>query len=156
MSTPRFHATLQATLRFHAPPATLFPLLCPVRERDWLPGWEAQVLHSRSGLAELGCVFTTADPDGTKRVWVITRHEPQAGRIQFVQFISEVCVIRLDIELAGDGDGTRASWVYEVTALAGGSEAFFEAYTPEAFEARMARLEGCMNTYLEHGTLSPC
>ena len=37
----------------------VFPLLCPVQEALGLPGWSAQILHSDSGVAELGCVFRT-------------------------------------------------------------------------------------------------
>jgi hypothetical protein len=34
-----------------APPDRVFPLLCPVRERDWLEGWEADMVYSASGVA---------------------------------------------------------------------------------------------------------
>ena len=37
----------------------VFPLLCPVRERDWLDGWEFRMIHSSSGLIEKDCVFAT-------------------------------------------------------------------------------------------------
>lgn len=40
-----------------APRALVFPLLCPVREREWLPGWQADIVHSTSGLVEEGCIF---------------------------------------------------------------------------------------------------
>ncbi len=42
-----------------APPSAVFPLLCPVREGEWLPGWQYRLIWSDSGIAELGCVFTT-------------------------------------------------------------------------------------------------
>jgi hypothetical protein len=34
-----------------APAEKLFPLLCPVREAEWLPGWEYRLIYSESGLA---------------------------------------------------------------------------------------------------------
>ena len=33
----------------NAPPATVFPLLCPVREAEWVPGWTVRMIHSASG-----------------------------------------------------------------------------------------------------------
>jgi hypothetical protein len=141
-----------------AEPARVFPLLCPTRERDWLPGWKAEVLHSRSGVAELGCVFRTQDEDGRARIWTITRREPLEGLVQFVQFLVDLCVIRLDIELHPEGSGTRAAWTYTVAALEPGHAEFFAAYAEEAFQGRMGRLEGHLQAYLSRGLdrLGPC
>ncbi len=144
---PRFHAILEADLCFEAPPQEVLPLLCPVREAAWLPGWKAEILHSHSGLAELGCVFRTTDPDGTPRIWTLSRLEP--GELQFVQFVPDHAVIRLDIGLrAGEGGTTRAAWRYEVAALDPGPDPWFESYAPAPFQARMDRLAHCLNAHL--------
>ena len=45
-----------------ASPEKVFPLLCPVREADWIPGWRYKLIYSESGVAELGCIFTTEHP----------------------------------------------------------------------------------------------
>ena len=37
----------------------VFPLLCPVRENEWLPYWSCEIIHSDSGKAEKDCVFIT-------------------------------------------------------------------------------------------------
>ncbi len=42
--------TLQRT--FNTSPGTLFPLLDPTTESDWIPGWNCDLLHSNSGYAE--------------------------------------------------------------------------------------------------------
>ncbi len=34
-----------------APPATVFPLLCPTLEYLWLDDWDAKMIHSESGVA---------------------------------------------------------------------------------------------------------
>lgn len=145
---PLFHTVLEAEMHLCAPPSQVFPLLCPVRETEWLPGWSAEVLHSRSGLAETGCVFRTRDEDGRERVWTVTRHDAAAGAVQFVQLVAGVAVIRLDIALHPEGSGTRAVWTYTVAALAAGHDGFFAAYGAAAFRARMERLEGYLETFL--------
>ena len=38
-------------------PEQVFPLLCPVRETDWIPGWTTDWVISNSGLAEQNCIF---------------------------------------------------------------------------------------------------
>ena len=47
-----------------APPEKVFPLLCPVREADWVPGWQYRLIYSESGVAEDGCVFSTPNDAG--------------------------------------------------------------------------------------------
>ncbi len=37
-----------------APPEQVFPLLCPVREADWVPDWRYRMIYSRTGVAEEG------------------------------------------------------------------------------------------------------
>ena len=32
-----------------APPEKIFPLLCPVREKEWIPGWHAETVYLASG-----------------------------------------------------------------------------------------------------------
>ncbi len=44
------------------PPRVVSPLLCPVRELEWLEGWSAGVVYSDSGLAENNCIFTSENP----------------------------------------------------------------------------------------------
>ena len=53
--------THQFTQTNFAPPETVFPLLCPVREADWVPGWQYRLIYSKSGVAEAGCVFITEE-----------------------------------------------------------------------------------------------
>ena len=66
-----------------APPEKVFPLLCPVREADWVPGWQYHLIYSGSGLAEDGCVFSTPNDAGPKTVWMVTHYDPTALRIAF-------------------------------------------------------------------------
>jgi hypothetical protein len=55
----------------------VFPLLCPVREYDWIDVWSCDVIYSESGIAELGCVFLTDLPGRGTETWVVTRFEPE-------------------------------------------------------------------------------
>ena len=51
------HITRSYEQTINADPSTVFDLLCPVKEAEWLDGWDYTLLHSESGLAEEGCVF---------------------------------------------------------------------------------------------------
>jgi hypothetical protein len=105
------YRTFEATLRVAAPPATVFPLLCPVREHDWVDGWAATVVHSVSGLAETGCVFTTGD-----LVWVVHAHVPPR-HVGFTIVAADRFAELLTIDVTATDGGCALHWRRAITAL---------------------------------------
>ncbi|HPK48429.1 MAG TPA: alpha/beta fold hydrolase [Opitutaceae bacterium] len=94
-----------------AAPERVFPLLCPVLEYDWLPGWECDVLNTASGVAEDECIFRTVRKDSGTMTWVVTRYEPP-HLIEFTCFNTTTeHVMRMSIRLDATTDGgTRLHW----------------------------------------------
>ncbi|MGC4116046.1 MAG: SRPBCC family protein [Myxococcales bacterium] len=149
MAFQALHRTARRTLHVPAPVARVFPLLCPVREREWLDGWEADVLHSESGLAELGCVFVgRAGP--TVGTYLITRYEPQRLVEFAVHYGPVVEHMSIRVELAGDG-GTDLHWSKTFTSLSPEGNAWIEARVPAAIEARLADLERMLVRFVQRG-----
>ena len=104
------------TQRLCAPPSQVFPLLCPVREAEWLEHWAPLTVLTHSGAAEPDCVFSTpASPRNA--LWYITRHEPQAGFVEMLKVTPEVTACRLQIRLHGTPAGCEASITYLHTSL---------------------------------------
>jgi hypothetical protein len=141
-----------ATLHLSAPPERVFPLLCPVREHDWIETWRASIVYSDSGVAEDDCVFVQTEADGAQRVWAVSRYEPRAGIVEFVAFAPGLHVMKLEIALFPEGSGTRSEWRRTLTALAPAGERALEAYTEEAAAAHMRALEAQLDHYLRTGT----
>jgi hypothetical protein len=100
---------LEATLP--ATPEQVFPLLCPIREREWIEGWRADAVHTVSGHAERGALFRTRLGHG--ELWVTTTYEPSA-RVEYTIFAGRRVVVRLDLRLAANADGTT-HWRVERT-----------------------------------------
>ncbi len=102
-----------------APPAAVFPLLCPVREADWIEGWDPLAVWSASGVAEVDCVFTTAAPAGGTHaaIWYVTRHEPESGFVEMLKITPGVTACRLTIELRPAPSGCEATITYTHTSL---------------------------------------
>ena len=63
------------TQKLRGKPADVFPLLCPVREREWARGWDPLAVYSMSGFAENDCIFTTGE-ENPESFWVITDFDP--------------------------------------------------------------------------------
>ena len=138
-----------------APPDEVFPLLCPLRELDWAPGWQPDWVISNSGVAEQGCVFQTPGHDGSAAaVWVITEHDPGAGHVEMIKIIPEHTVMKLEISLEADGQGgTRSTVTYGHTAIGPAGERFVDECTEQWYEQFMQGWEAAMNHYLATGEL---
>ena len=78
MSGPRIASPTRTSNAFTAPCRRCFPLLCPVREAEWIDGWNPVLILTQSGFAEQDCVFVT-DAKFHDAIWYITRHDPRAA-----------------------------------------------------------------------------
>ncbi len=153
-----------------AAPEKVFPLLCPVREADWIPGWRYQLIYSDSGVAELGCVFTTEDPavesdkyssrsvtrdaNSTTTTWICTEYSPEAFRIAYVWIRPGMVATELWIRLTKAEDGqTRSHIRFRYTGLSPEGNRVVESYGRIWFEKKMRGWETAINHYLLHGQM---
>lgn len=133
-------------------PENVFPLLCPVRECDWTPGWDPIKVITTSGKVEPDCMFTTQA--GTDiAVWIVTRHDPAAFALDMYKVTPGHTVAKLQIRLSrAAGNTTRADISYEYTALAQAGEMFLEQFTSDWYENFMKEWEDALNYYLTTGS----
>ncbi|HBL25368.1 MAG TPA: hypothetical protein DD490_00865 [Acidobacteria bacterium] len=134
-----------------AGPHRVFPLLCPVREAEWLDGWDPLLVQSHSGVAEPDCVFLTpATPHNA--IWYITRHEPESAFVEMLKITPDVTACRLAIKVrAAEDGGSDAIISYSHTSLGSEGDAFLATFTAEYYEKFMREWEGRMNYFLVHG-----
>lgn len=144
-------STVSAVMRVGFPPESVWPLLCPVREYDWIEPWDCELVQSDSGVNELGCVFRTEFPtEGGPDTWVTSRYEPPT-RLEFVR-VNDWRAIRFVIELEPEADATRLTWTHHVVPFGEAGEAYVRK-KPEAFAAQMGMLEKMLVHYLETGQM---
>lgn len=143
-------ATRTLTQKLVAPPDLVFPLLCPVREADWIEGWDPLAVFTNSGVAEPDCVFMTkAAPHPA--VWFVTRHERERGFVEMLKISPEVTACRLSIQLAAAGEGCEALITYSHTSLGPRGDDFVAGFTEEFYDGFMRDWETRMNHYLKTG-----
>lgn len=143
-------ATRTYTQRLVAEPSKVFPLLCPVREADWLVGWDPPLVVSSSGFAETDCVFTTsAEP--IDAVWYITRYEPAAGFLEMLKTTPRVTACRLTFQLRAVATGSEAVITYSHTSLGPEGDTFVASFTEEFYRKFMQDWESRINYYLRQG-----
>ncbi len=133
-----------------AAPADVFPLLCPVREADWIKGWDPLLVVSESGLAETDCVFITAS-EPQDAIWFITRHEPENGRVEMLKITPDVTACKLSIQLREASSGSEATVTYSHTSLGAAGDKFVEEFTEQFYVEFMQAWESRLNHYLRTG-----
>ncbi len=153
-----YRVTHEYTQTNPAAPEKVFPLLCPVREGDWLPGWQYRLIYSDSGIAELGCVFTTPNPPaaapsrGAETTWIVTEYDPSAFRISFVWIDPGSIITEIHIQLVAAAPGTTKAHIrYRYTGLSPDGNRELESYDQKWFEAKMQNWETTINHYLRTG-----
>ncbi len=116
----------------NAPPDIVFPLLCPVREAEWLDGWKYEMIHSDSGLAEEGCVFSTPGDGEANTVWIISRHDNENHLIEFTRFTpdSRTCVLKVAV-ISKDEIVSNVDISYTYTGITADGDAWIDNFTEE-------------------------
>ncbi len=147
-------AILEYTQNNAAPPGKVFPLLCPVREADWVPGWQYRLIYSESGVAECGCVFITPNEDGTETIWVVTDYYPASFRIGFAWVNPGLVAAQITICLSNSSGvlgHTSALIQYTYTGLSAEGNREVERYDQKWFRHKMQSWEAAINHYLQTG-----
>jgi hypothetical protein len=143
-----------------APPEKVFPLICPVREGDWLPTWQYRLIYSDSGIAELGCVFATPNPPASasnsqaapETTWIVSEYDPSVFRIAFVWMDPGHIITEIRIQLTPAEHGTTRTHIrYRYTGLSPDGNRELELYDQKWFEAKMQNWETTINHYLLTG-----
>lgn len=133
-----------------AEPARVFPLLCPVREAEWIENWDPEIVLSESGFAEPDCVFVTSGVS-SDAIWYITQHDPDKGLVEMIKITPAVTACKLTIRLAPSETGSEATVTYAHTSLGTRGDAFVEAFTEEYYQSFMQEWEAQMNHFLSEG-----
>ncbi len=140
------------TQQLVAHPSEVFPLLCPVREAEWLEGWDPQFVFSQSGAAEPDCVFVTG-ASTSNAIWYITRHEPSNDFVEMIKITPGVTACKLTIQLRAVEGGSEATITYAHTSLGPEGDTFVASFTEEHYKQFMRDWQTRINYYLAHGSV---
>ena len=138
-----------------APPQLVFPLLCPVKEMDWVPHWEPEVVISESGVIEQDCIFIMQD-EPQNSVWYVSFFDSENYIIQFVKVVPDYLLTKIDIMLSPDLDiRTKAHISYEYMAINEAGVKFVNDLTDDKYLQFMKNWEKALNHYLTTGEMMP-
>jgi hypothetical protein len=141
--------------QFHEAPAQkIFPLLCPEREKEWLDGWDYEMVYSQSGLIEQDCIFQTSHNGHTPTTWMVTKYDLPGQSIEFFRLRPSECVVKINIDLDDMGNGTSCSNIaYQYTAITPQQAEFIHHHMEEFFNQSMQWWEKAINHFLATGEM---
>jgi hypothetical protein len=143
-----FRVTRTYVQKLQGTPGEVFPLLCPVRETEWVDGWDPLVVFSRCGLAEPDCVFLTGneEPDS---IWVVTERDSERFELEIIKVTPWATIAKITISLRqNEQSGTDATVTYTYTALSEEGKDFVNNYTESYYTEFMRYWEAKLNDYL--------
>jgi hypothetical protein len=142
---------------FNADAKSVFLLLCPTKENDWIEDWEQahKLIYSESGIAEDACVFTTNMPGEGYAVWLTSKYSLDNTYIEFVKHLVEKeVVIRWKMEVRPLSSNTCTVFIiYNATGLSEKGNNFVQTLKDSGFTNLMARLEELISYYLLTGKM---
>ena len=152
---PTFKAlrkTRRKKMTITARPDQVFPLLCPVREYEWIEPWQCDMIYTESGVAENNCVFSTDLPDrGGPELWTVSRYERNRC-IEFVRFSPGEKIVKLDIHLNGTASGhCEILWRKVFTGISENGNRVVETLADSQFDIETQMIEKMLNHYLQTG-----
>jgi hypothetical protein len=153
-ATNENRAVKESIFHISAPPERIFPLLCPVRETEWLEDWSYRMVYSLSGVAEAGAVFQTDRAERGKETWVISRYDPKGFMIEFVVVNPDSHVLKLDIVLEQETESrTRVRWVSAITALGEPGRALIQTYRDGRQASGIDHLAAALEHFCQTGRM---
>jgi hypothetical protein len=137
---------------FSFPPEKVFPQFCPSRERDWIEGWDCDLVYTSTGYVEDDCIFTTPETNSLgPGLWIFTRYEP-SRKLELVRIVENSVVIHFRINLINNNDGTSTGiWHLTFTALNESGNAIVESIPGKSPEIERA-IDG-LEYFLEAGEM---
>ena len=130
---------------------TVFPLLCPVKEAEWIPGWEPGLVISQSGVMEKNCIFLEPDEE-QQAIWIVSAYE-RNRYLDMYRILPGVTVSQFTIFLDENGELTNSNISYEHTSLGESGDKIVNDFTGENFKEFMSHFETAINHYLETGSM---
>ena len=135
---------------------TVFPLLCPVKEVDWVDGWKdiCNTIYTESGFAEEGCIFETMMPNEGRAIWICSKYDRENTEIEYIKHIMDKAVIKWFMAVRNQSEKQSSIFVtFRATSLNPESDRIIEELMESEFPIKMKGLEEGINHYLATGEM---
>lgn len=133
----------------------VFSLLCPLREKEWLDGWDCDIILSHSNGIEMGCVFSTPFSTDKNTVWFTTQYDKGDHVVEFIRHTPGEHIVKINLKVVDtpEEQGSQTFIVYEYTGLNEHQNAYITGKLAVDFEKSVKWWERAINHFLETGKM---
>jgi hypothetical protein len=141
-------ASFTGRIRLNGSAERAFLLFSPMGEKEWVPGWDPEILHPTRGFWEEGLIFRTSEESGTA-IWIISNLDIAAHRVSYHRVEPTRYVARIDVSCDEVSTGiAEVSTVYSFVGLSEEGNEATSVMTAMEYAAKMVRwttwLECCL------------
>ena len=145
----------QHSIKIHATKEEVFPLLCLVREGEWLPDFSSETVFSESGITELDSIFVTGHKTSYERFWIIPIYKKN-NFIEMVYFQPETKIVIIKLTLQESSTSKTSLQVeYIYTSISDKGNAALQEFTEEDFIKQINQWQVSLNYLFEKGSRIP-
>lgn len=125
-----------------------FPLFSPEGERNWVTGWDPRPVFPENIVFERDTVFREGKGDNDA-IWTIVDADWNTHRAEYVRVApaSHTAHIVVKVEVL-EADRTKVTVSYTVTAFGSNWGTLLEAFSEDAYAAKMREWERQIGAYL--------
>jgi hypothetical protein len=154
-TTDVFRIVREGKMELKADAKTVFPLLCPVREEDWIDGWSdiCTIVYTDSGIAEEACVFETDIPLEGRAVWICSKYDADRAEIEYIKHIIGKAIIKWSMSVRDVSGGSFIYAVYNATGWGEKGAAYARHLGDKGIEQLFRNLEDDINNYVTNGKM---
>jgi len=143
------HATFSGSIEVAGDLERVFRLFSPVGEKDWVPGWDPELLHPPGVEWAEEMLFRTREEAGDA-VWIVSRLDRQAHRVTYHRVEPERYVARVEAACRPLAGGRVEAIVsYSFVGLSTRGNRDIAAMTVGDYQEKMARWSRWIGDCLE-------
>ena len=140
--------TFSGHLRVKAPVERVFPLFSPMGEKNWVRGWDPEILHPTDRDWEEGMIFRSSEESGTA-VWVLSRLDLSMHQVQYVRIEPDYYVARIEVICKEtSADCTDVFTKYSFIGLASAGNEAIGRMTAKEYDSKMTKWAAWLESFL--------
>jgi hypothetical protein len=140
---------LTGTLMLAGSVDDVFLLFSPVGEKNWVEGWDPEILSPRGVTWAEGMVFRTFLQD-QEEIWVVAKLDMAAHHVVYYRTEPGRVVARVEVRCrAVPGGRTEVTTEYSYVGLSKAGNGAVAEWTDAVYKEKMDRWEKLINEYLQ-------
>ena len=129
----------------------LFPLFTPEGKKDWVPGWDYEIIMGHTELYEDYVFLTESHHHGTKgAIWIVKEYNPNSHQIQYYKIEPDDKVDVITVKCTElENTKTKVEVTYKYIALSTTGEKFIAKFNKNSYDEFISEWQKLLLVYFQ-------